>query len=78
MENFDYIRTITMSIFINLLTIQLKKDFNMNYYMESQLQKMSQLLDQKQSEINSLKAQVDKYSNYESYIMPLIPDNQKN
>ncbi|CAD8137221.1 unnamed protein product [Paramecium octaurelia] len=37
----------------------------MNYYMESQLQKMSQLLDQKQSEINKMKAQVDNYSNYE-------------
>ncbi|CAD8047915.1 unnamed protein product [Paramecium primaurelia] len=43
----------------------------MNYYMESQLQKMSQLLEQKQSEINKLKAQVEKYSNYESQLEQL-------
>lgn len=39
----------------------------MNYYAENQLQKMSQLLEQKQFEINKLKAQLEKYQNYEMY-----------
>ncbi|CAD8144420.1 unnamed protein product [Paramecium pentaurelia] len=43
----------------------------MNYYIESQLQKMSQLLEQKQSEINKLKAQVEKYQNYDQQLEEL-------
>ncbi|CAD8056472.1 unnamed protein product [Paramecium sonneborni] len=43
----------------------------MNYYIESQMQKMSQLLEQKQQEINKLKTQVEKYSNYDQQLEEL-------